>query len=84
MQYTVYFAVFFIQNHRLNMELDLQSLFGLHVHTLQQESHLCIPRKGIARPQSQFLHVSVNDLYIPRIVPHIFLQQNKQTDRGNI
>ncbi len=27
--------------------------------------------------------VSVSDLYIPRIDPHIFLQQNRQTNRGN-
>jgi hypothetical protein len=30
------------------------------------------------------IHVSVSDLYIPRIDPHIFLQQNRQTDHGNI
>jgi hypothetical protein len=30
------------------------------------------------------LHVSVSNLYIPRIGPHIFLQQNRQTDSGNI
>ncbi len=30
------------------------------------------------------IHVSVSDLYIPRIHPHIFLQQNRQTDCGNI
>ncbi len=41
---------------------------------LQRKSHLCIPRKGIARPQYQFPHVSVSDRYIPRIGPHIFLQ----------
>jgi hypothetical protein len=29
-------------------------------------------------------HVSVSDLYISRIGPHIFLQQNRQNDRGNI
>jgi hypothetical protein len=29
-------------------------------------------------------HVSLSDLYIPRIGPHIFLQQNMQIDRGNI
>ncbi len=27
---------------------------------------------------------SVSDLYIPRIGPHIFLQQIRQTDRGNV
>ncbi len=35
---------------------------------LQRKSHLCVPRKGIARPQSQFPHG-----------PLIFLQQNRQT-----
>ncbi len=30
------------------------------------------------------IHVSVSDLYIPRIDPHIFLQQNGQIDCGNI
>jgi hypothetical protein len=31
-----------------------------------------------------YIHVSVSDLYIPRIGPHISLQQNRQTDPGNI
>ncbi len=42
--------------------------------TLQRKSHLCILFLGIARPQSQFphtVHVSVSDLYIPRMGPHI-------------
>ncbi len=30
------------------------------------------------------IHVSVRVLYIPRIGPHISLQQNRQTDPGNI
>ncbi len=30
------------------------------------------------------IHVSVSDLYIPRIGPHISLQQNMQTDPGDI
>jgi hypothetical protein len=30
------------------------------------------------------IHVSVSDLYILTIGPHIFLQQNRQTDFGNI
>ncbi len=30
------------------------------------------------------IHVSVSDLYISRISPHISLQQNRQTDPGNI
>ncbi len=30
------------------------------------------------------IHVSVSDLYIPRIGPHIFRQQIRHTDHGNI
>jgi hypothetical protein len=30
------------------------------------------------------IHVSLSVLYIPRIGPHISLQQNRQTDPGNI
>jgi hypothetical protein len=30
------------------------------------------------------IHVSVSDLYISRISPHISLQQNRQSDPGNI
>ncbi len=30
------------------------------------------------------IHVSVSDLYIPTICPPIFLQQKRQTNRGNI
>jgi hypothetical protein len=31
-----------------------------------------------------YIHVSVSDLKILRIGPHIWLQQNRQTDLGNI
>ncbi len=33
---------------------------------------------------NSYIHVSVSILYIPRIGPHIWLQQNRQTDPGNI
>jgi hypothetical protein len=39
---------------------------------------LCDPSPNFHIP------VSVSDLYIPRIGPHISLQQNSQTDPGNI
>jgi len=52
---------------------------------LQGKSHLCITFLGIARHQSQFhIHVSVSGLCIPRIGPHISLQQNRQTDPRSI
>ncbi len=33
---------------------------------------------------NSIIHVYVSDLYIPRIGPHIWLQQNRQTSPGNI
>ncbi len=30
------------------------------------------------------IYMYMSDSYIPRIGPHIFMQQNRQTDRGNI
>jgi hypothetical protein len=50
------------------------------------ENHIyVIPEKEVRGLSPNFhIHVSVSDLYIPRIGPHIFLEQNRQTDRGNI
>jgi hypothetical protein len=43
------------------------------------------PEKKLRGLRPHFhIHVSVSDLNIPRIGPHIFLQQNRQTDPGNI
>jgi hypothetical protein len=33
---------------------------------------------------NSYIHVTVSDLYIPRIGLPIWLRQNKQTDPGNI
>jgi hypothetical protein len=41
-------------------------------------------KKLLGLNPSFHIHVSVSDLYISRIGLHIFLQQNRQTDRGNI
>jgi hypothetical protein len=38
--------------------------------------------RGLSR--NFHIHVSVSDLHIPRIGPHIILQQNRQIDPGNI
>jgi hypothetical protein len=45
--------------------------WGSDTGTLQRNSDLCIPRKGIARGLSSnfHVHVSVSDLYIPTIGP---------------
>ncbi len=59
-----------------------QHSIKLWAAALQRKSHLCIPRKGIARRSLNFhIHVSVS---APRIGPHIFLQQNRQNNRGNV
>ncbi len=50
-----------------------------------ENSKQIFPDKELRGHSSNFhIHVSVSDLYIPRIGPHIFLQPNRQTDRGNI
>jgi hypothetical protein len=42
------------------------------------------PKKDLCGFSPNFhSYVSVSELYIPRIGPHIFLQQNRQTYRGN-
>ncbi len=41
-------------------------------------------RNCAASVPTSYIHVSVSDLYILRIVPHIWLQLNRQTDLGNI
>ncbi len=51
---------------------------------LQRKFHLCIPFLGIARPQFQFPHLCVCERFTySRIGPHIWLQQNRQTNPGN-
>ncbi len=54
--------------------------------TLQRKSYLCITKKKELRVLSSNFHinVSVSNLYISRIGPHVFLPQNRQTDPGNI
>jgi hypothetical protein len=43
-----------------------------------------LPEKELRGLSTNFhIHVPVSDLYILRIGPHIFLLQDRQTDRGN-
>jgi hypothetical protein len=54
--------------------------------TQYQKLKTNIPRRGIARPQSQFTHSCVCErfIYIPTIGLPILLQENMWTDPGNI
>jgi hypothetical protein len=52
---------------------------------LQRNSIYVFPEKELhgLSPNSH-IYVSVSDSYIPTILPPIFMQQNMQTDLGNI
>ncbi len=70
----------------LYINWDVEGIQHQRCSSMKKKSQLCIPRKGIAWSQSQFPQSCACErcVYIPRISPHIFLQQNSQTDRGNI
>ncbi len=54
-------------------------------YTATKIPNYVFPEKELRGLNPNFhIHVSVSDLYIPRIGPHIFLHQNRQTERGNI
>jgi hypothetical protein len=58
-------------------EISDRYYFSHTARTQYRKFEANIPRKGTARPQSQFLHhVSVSDLYIHRIGLPILLQEN--------
>ncbi len=55
------------------------------VNTLQRKSHLCIPFRELRGLTPNFhIHVSVSDLYIPRIGPHISLQQKEANPMSGV
>ncbi len=77
--------------HTCNLSPKKQDFFtldGIHKkeYTATKIPFLYSFSGGIVRRLSPnfHIHVSVSDLYIPRIGQHIFLQQNRQIDRGNI
>jgi hypothetical protein len=59
-----------------------KQLFALHC---KEMSIYVFPEKELRGLSHNFrIYVSVSDLYIPTIGPTIFLQQNRQTNRGKI
>ena len=83
-------ALIFITKRTFFDQLGINKLWKsksryIPCHTLQRKSHLCVPRKGIARPQSQFTHSCVCERFIyshNRVLP-ILLQENIWPDLGN-
>jgi hypothetical protein len=58
-----------------------KQLFAVHA----KKFRFMFPRKGLRGLSPNILiYVSVSDLYISTIGPPIILQQNRQTNRGNI
>ena len=56
-----------------------------NMHTLQRQFRLYIPFLGIARPQPQYPHSCVCERFIySQDLSTYFLQQKRQTHRGNI
>jgi hypothetical protein len=54
------------------------------VHFTENPIYVLLEKELRSLSPNSYIHVSVSDLYIPRIAPHIWLQQNRQTDPGNI
>jgi hypothetical protein len=54
-------------------------------HALQRKIRFMYSQKILRGLSPNFqIHVSVSDLHISTIGPPVFLQPNRQTDRGNI
>jgi len=67
-------------------EVYMYNLLALTMTPTEPKIPFMCYRKKILRGLSpnSYIHVSVSDLYIPRISPHIWLQQNRQTEPGKI
>jgi hypothetical protein len=57
---------------------------GLALHCTENLINVFPVMKLCGLVPNSYLHVSVSDLYIPRIGLRIWLPQNRQTDPGNI
>ncbi len=55
----------------------IRNLARFHPHLAISHPHLARSHPHLARSHFH-IHVPVSDLYIPRIGPHIFMQQNRQ------
>jgi hypothetical protein len=73
---------------RIRMETQLwivtKTDIGFTTHCNGNPIYIFLFRGLSALSPNFHIHVSVSDLYIPRIGPRCFLQQNRQIDGGNI
>jgi hypothetical protein len=79
------FIIMFLSLHLLNnfpISSDMFLFKGMRTAT--KIPFIYSQKRNFAASVLIHILVSVSDLYIPRIGPHIFLQQNRQTDGGNI
>jgi hypothetical protein len=54
-----------------------------NLHCKENPIYVLQGKKMLGLSPNFHIHVSVSNLYIPTIGPPIFLQQKRQTDRGN-
>jgi hypothetical protein len=69
---------------KMAMKMVLAILLIRMVHCNENPIYVFLFSELCGLSPNFHIHVSVRDLYISRIGPHIFLQQNRQTDPGNI
>ena len=69
------------EGNRLIFECKLS---GTHIHCKENPIYVFLFWELRGLSPNFHIHVSVRDLYIPRIGPHISLQQKRQTHPGNI
>jgi hypothetical protein len=64
-------------------DIYIQLVLLYHMHTATKIPFMCSFGNCVASPNFH-IHVSVTDFYIPKMGPHIFLQQNTQISCGII
>jgi hypothetical protein len=57
---------------------------GLVTHCTENRIYVFQEKELRGLSPNSYIHMPVSDLYIHSIGPHIWLQQNRQTDPGNI
>ncbi len=60
------------------------ALFALQKNNTETSKQIFPGKELRGYSPSSYIHVSVNDLYIPLIVLPIMLQENRLAERGNI